>query len=244
MKALILAGGFATRMGEFGKDLPKPLLPVAGRPVIEHILEKIEPLAVIGDVFISTNKKFEGHFSEWMSRLSTRLNTKLVVEPIMEEGQKLGSVGALNFFIKENKIDEDLLIINGDNLFKSGLNECLEFYGKRGTFVFGVYDTGSIDEARKLGVVICDQNRRVIDFEEKPKNPKGTQVSTGIYIMPRSVIPMIRNYIKEGNSADRMGDFLAWLMKRHEMHAFAISDKWFDIGTPDTYKKAKEEFGS
>jgi len=243
MRALILAGGFAKRMGEIAEGTPKCLLPVAGRPVIEHILKKIEALPGIGEVSVSTNKKFEDHFSEWSRQARTPLKVSLVIEPAMEEGQKLGSIGALRHFLERARVNEDLLVVNGDNLFEFDLKRLLEFYSEKKTFSFGVYDTRSIEEARKMGVVLADHNGEVLNFEEKPAKPKSTTVSTGIYAFPASTLPLVGMYLEEGNSPDRMGDLLIWLMKRQKLHAFIFRDRWFDIGTPDTYMKAQQEFG-
>jgi glucose-1-phosphate thymidylyltransferase len=159
----------------------------------------------------------------------------------MEEGKKLGSIGALDFFIKQKAVDEDLLVVFGDNLFEADMGRFMDFYAEKGSFVFGVHDTGSIEESRKMGVVLLDGDGRVTNFEEKPEQPKSTLVSTGVYVMPKKVVGMVSQYVREGNSADRFGDFLVWLMNRHNLHAFHF-DKWFDIGTPETYARANEEF--
>jgi glucose-1-phosphate thymidylyltransferase len=243
MKVLILAGGFAKRMGELGQNTPKSLLSVAGKPVIEHILEKIDSLDGISGVTISTNKKFEEVFGKWFEGFQTSLSIDLIVEPALSEGQKLGSIGALKFFVDQKQIDEDLLVINGDNLFEFNLKNFVDFFKEKKTFVNGVYDTKSIDEARKLGVVLSDQDGKVMDFEEKPENPKSTTISTGIYVFPRATVQKINQYIEDGNSPDRMGDLLIWLMKQQSLHAFVFNEQWFDIGSPDTYMKAEKEFG-
>lgn len=242
MKVLILAGGFAKRMGKLGENTPKSLLPIAGKPVIEHILDKIRLLDNVTSISVSTNKKFEEHFNSWINESNSKNNIDLLVEPAMDEGQKLGSIGAVNYFVNQEHVDEDLLVINGDNLFEFDLAKFMNFQNERGTFAFGVYDTKSIDEARKLGVVLSDQNGLVMDFEEKPANPKSTTVSTGIYFFPKNVVPQIKQYIDEGNSADRMGDLLIWIRKSQDIHAFVFSEPWFDIGSPDTYKQAEEKF--
>jgi len=242
MKVLILAGGFARRMGELGKSKPKALLDIAERPVIEHILDKVKPLADIGDVFISTNKLFEGNFTEWVGSQSGS-KPGLVIEPALDEGQKLGSIGALQFFIDERGMDDDLLVINGDNIFEFSLKDLLAFYNDKKTFVFGVYDTKNMEEARKMGVVLSNQDGKVMDFEEKPEKPKSTTVSTGIYMFPKDSLSLIKQYIDEGNSPDRMGDLLIWLMKKQDIHAFVFRERWFDIGTPETYNIAKNEIG-
>jgi len=241
MKVLVLAGGFARRMGKLGENTPKALLPVAGRPVIEHILDRVQPLSDAVKVSISTNKKFEKHFSGWLSGLDKDVD--LFVEPATKEGQKLGSIGALDFFVKQKGVEDDLLVINGDNLFEFRLDELVDFFKRKGTLVFGAYDTQSIDEARKMGVVQSDHGGLVLDFEEKPEKPKSTTVSTGIYLFPKGSLPLISQYISEGNSPDRMGDLLIWLKQRQPIHTFTFSGRWFDIGSPETYRKADEEFG-
>jgi len=244
MKVLILAGGFAKRLGDIGKNTPKALLTVSGKPVIEHILERLEPLADVDGVFVSTNKRFEEDFVSWTRGLRSPFDINLVIEPAMEEGQKLGSIGALQFFIEHAAIDDDLLVINGDNLFEFDMPAFVAFYREKGGFTFGVYDTKDPEEAKKMGVVLTDSTGRVVDFEEKPEHPKTTQVSTGIYAFPSRALPLIKEYISEGNSPDRLGDFLIWLMGRQPIYAFAFEGKWFDIGTPETYRLADEEFGS
>jgi len=241
MKAVILAGGFARRMGRLGIRTPKALLPIAGRPVIEHILERMQGLG-IDKVFVSTNKRFEQEFSDWAAKTAAGLVIELVVEPAMEEGQKLGSIGGLQFLIEQKSIEEDILVVNGDNLFGSGLEGFISFYKAKKAFTFGVYDTRSIDEAQKMGVVLSDQSGQVMDFEEKPENPKSTLVSTGIYLFPRETLPLIKQYTDEGNSTDRMGDFLAWLMKRQALFSFRFDGIWFDIGSPETYGMAQMLF--
>jgi glucose-1-phosphate thymidylyltransferase len=169
----------------------------------------------------------------------------LVIEPAMEEGQKLGSVGALKFFADAARGreggGEDMMVINGDNVFEFDLSAFADFYEEKGGVTFGIYDTGSIDEARKMGVVLAGDDGVVQDFEEKPEHPKTTTVSTGIYIFPSSSIGMISQYIEEGNSPDRMGDFLAWLLSRQKLYAFVFRERWFDIGTPETYMQADRE---
>ena len=227
-------------MGNIAKNTPKSLLPVAGRPVIEHILKRVRDIG-IKEIFISTNAKFENNFNSWLEG-SFFGDVKLLIEPAMKEGEKLGSIGALQYFIDKEGTDDDLMVINGDNLFEFNLANMVSFYKDKQTFVFGTYDTRSVDEAKKLGVVLCDQNGLVMNFEEKPDHPKSSRVSTGIYIFPQPLLVKIKEYINSGNNADRMGDFLIWLMKEQSLHSFIFSEKWFDIGSPETYQVAQDEF--
>jgi len=242
VKAVILAGGFAKRLGELGKKTPKALLPIAGRPLIEYILDKLTETDV-STVFVSTNKRFEAQFREWKGSTDGGLNIELVIEPAMEEGQKLGSIGALQYLIDEKAVGEELLVINGDNLFDFSLRELVEFYREKGTFIFGLYDIGSPKEARKFGVVVVGRDGLVTGFEEKPERPKSTLVSTGIYVFPKNCLPLIKHYINEGRSPDRLGDLLSWLLEKRALHAFVFSGRWFDIGSPETYEEAQAAYG-
>lgn len=242
MKCVVLCGGFAKRMVSVAQDMPKALLPVAGKPIIQHILEKVEHLD-LETIFISTNKRFEKQLRKFLSRYKPSREVVLVVEPTLSEGEKLGSVGALRFLIEHEKVDDDLLVINGDNLFGFGLERILNFYRARRETCVGLYDVRSPEEARKLGVVEIDERGRVKGFEEKPEKPRSTLASTGIYIYPKDVLRLVLEYLAQGNNPDAPGYFLTWLYKRQPVYGFVFREQWFDIGSPDTYREAEREFG-
>jgi glucose-1-phosphate thymidylyltransferase len=242
MKAVILAGGFAKRLGALAENTPKPLLPIAGKPVIEYILRKIEAIKDIDMIYIQTNKKFEMHFSEELKKIKTKKEIKLVIEPAMEEREKIGAIGAWEFLIRKENINDDLLSVSGDNLFEFNLKKFIDFYKEKGTVVIGLYDVGRIEEARKLGIAQIDKNNRIIGFEEKPENPKSTLASTGIYIYPKEKLKLILKYLSEGNNPDAPGYFLMWLYKRETVHGFTFSEKWFDIGSIETYEEANRYY--
>lgn len=240
MKAIILAGGFAKRLGLLTK--PKPLLNVGGKPIVQYIIEKIEKLEDIDTIYISTNKRFEYEFGKWLSGLSNRNKIKLIVEPAFSEKEKLGSVGGLNFSIMSEKIKDDILVVNGDNLFKSSLNEILEFFKSKNAVVNALYDVKSLDIAKEQGSVITDKNNKIIELEEKAEKPKSTMISLGIYFFPKRILKLISLYIKEGNDPDKIGNFIRWLLKREDIFGFVFHEKWFDIGWPESLERARKEF--
>lgn len=242
MKCVLLCGGFAKRMVSIAQDRPKALLPVAGKPIIQHILEKIEPLD-LERIFILTNKKFELQFRKFLSRYKLSKEVVLVVEPTLSEGEKLGSIGALRFLIEHEKVNDDLFSISGDNLFEFSLERFMNFYKARRETVVGLYDVKRKEEAKKLGIVEIDEKGRVIGFEEKPEKPKSTLASTGIYIYPKDVLPLILEYLAQGNNPDAPGYFLTWLYKRQHVYGFVFKEQWFDIGSPETYREAERKFG-
>ena len=241
MDCVILCGGFARRMWPLTRERPKALLEVRGRPVLEHIMERLEGLEDIERVFISVNKRFENNFRTWLGKYSPKKHVELVVEPSLSEGEKLGSIGAWNFLIREKNLDGELLSISGDNLFDFDLRPLLDFYGNVGETVIGVFDVRELEEAGKFGIVELDKEKRLVGFEEKPEKPKGTLASTGIYIFPGEILKMILQYLEEGNSPDKAGFFLEWLYKVRPVFGFLFKGEWVDIGSLEAYNKLNAE---
>ncbi len=236
MDCVILCGGFAKRMWTLTRDMPKALLEVRGRPVMEHIMERLEGLEDIERVFISVNKRFENDFRAWLGKYSQKKPVELVVEPSLSEGEKLGSIGAWGFLIKEKKLDGELLSISGDNLFDFDLKPLLDFYGNVGETVIGVFDV-TREEAGKFGIVELDKEKKLVGFEEKPEKPKGTLASTGIYIFPGDVLKMVLQYLDDGKSPDKAGFFLKWLYTSMPVYGFLFRGEWVDIGSIEAYNK-------
>lgn len=227
MKVLIMAGGYATRLWPITKDKPKPLLPVGGKYIIDYILEKARGL---GEIYVSTNKFFEEHFKEW----AEKNGVGLIVEETLREEEKMGTIGAIGYAVSKLGLD-DYLIVAGDNLFSFSLEDFLRRY--EGKPLIAVYDVGDFELAKRYGVVILEGDR-VVDFQEKPLQPKSTLISTGVYALPREIIAMVDDYLGEGNR-DSPGYFIEWLLKRGvEVYAYRFNDYWYDIGSADSYLEA------
>jgi len=240
MKAVILAGGYAKRMWPLTKNTPKALLPIKGRPIIEYIIEKINAIEDIDKIFLSTNQKFENAFFNWKERYKSLKPIELVVEPSVSEYEKLGSVGALEFVINKKDIDDDLLIIAGDNLFEFDLLKFVDFYREKNSIILGVYDIKKFEDGKRFGVIELDRKEKITGFEEKPEKPKSTLISTAIYIIPKELLSLIKEYRESGKHLDKFGHFIEWLLKKREIFGFVFEEKWFDIGSFEAYKKAEE----
>ncbi len=241
--AIVMAGGFAKRLWPLTKNKAKPLLEVGGKKIIEHVLEKIEEVPEIGKVIVSTNEKFGKQFEEFVSGYNGKKKTEVFVEPGKENKEKLGALGALAFLINEKKIDDDVLVVAGDNLFEFDLNELIALQRKKKKFSFAVYDVKSIEEAKKFGVITVDGNNKVTGFAEKPEHPESTLVSTGCYVFPKESIFLLKEYLKN-NNPDALGFFVSWLQAREEIYALPFSRKWFDIGSFEQLEAARKYFGT
>lgn len=238
MKAIILAGGYAKRLWPLTKNKPKQLLSVGGRPMIEYIIEKLEAQEEIDKIIISTNEKFGKNFKEWLLEYKSIKDISLVIEPTVSEKNKLGSVGALGYVIREKNIDEELMIIGGDNLFEFNLRDLINYYREKNGNVVALYDLKSIQKARSYGVARVDEEIRIIDFVEKPENPPSTLVSTACYMLSTEGVKSIITYLDKGENPDAIGFFIKWLIKREKVFGFIFSGRWFDIGSLESLKEA------
>lgn len=241
MKAVILAGGFAKRMWPLTKDRPKHLLPIAGRPMLEYVLDKVISVPDMERVYISTNAKFQDDFKEFLDGYlgcPAYVELELVIEDTFSEGEKLGSVGALGFLIKEKNIDGELLVVGGDNLFDFDIADVHEFYKSKRGLAMVVYDVGSKDLAKLYGIVTLDGNNKVVRFVEKPPEPESTLASTACYFFTKDGVKLISRYIKEGHKADALGHFIEWLIQQTDVYGYVHDGSWFDIGSLESYEEA------
>ena len=235
MDAVILAGGYGKRLWPITLNVAKPLLPICGKPVIEYIMEKLSEINCIEHIIISTNLKFGDDFKRWAEEYKdTRV--KIIVEESRSEEEKLGAVKALSMLSQE--LENDVLVIAGDNLFTGSLKPMVEKYSRE--TIIALYDVKDVELAKLYGVVQIDDESRIIDFVEKPERPVSTLVSTGIYIFPKEVLDMAKEYLCEGGGKDRLGEFIQWLYKRAPVHGYILDGEWWDIGDIKSYKRAIE----
>jgi len=242
MIAVVLAGGFAKRMWPLTKDKPKHLLPVAGKPMLGYILAKIEPLHIVDQVYISTNAAFEHYFREYLNEIKSKKNISLFIEDSHSETEKLGSVGALGYLIRKCGVNDDLLVIGGDNIFSFNLKDFLNYFKLKKANSVALFDVKSTDKARIYGVVSVDSDSKIINFQEKPIEPKSTLVSTACYTFTRDGVRNILRYLDEGNEPDKMGHFIEWLYRNDNVYGFVFKGVWFDIGSFESYHEADEYF--
>lgn len=236
MKALILAGGYAKRFWPVTLHRPKPLLPVAGKPILDFIVEKIEAVPEITTIYISTNSAFEENFKEWIENRDSNKRIELIIEPTHKEEEKFGSIKGVDYAIKKKKIKSDLLIVAGDNIFSFDLNKFVHSFPDEPRLI--VYDMKDPSKCSRYGVVALDDSMRVVDFQEKPDEPKSSLISTACYVFPKKTLRLFKEYLATGKSGDNMGYFLEWLYKRTTVRGFLTEGFWYDIGNRRYYIQA------
>jgi glucose-1-phosphate thymidylyltransferase len=240
MHTIILAAGYGTRLYPLTKETPKPLLPVANKPIIEHIIEKIKK-ANLHQISIVTNNKHYPHYLRWLQESNIK-NINLINDNTNSNEERLGAIKDINFVIKKQRINEDILVIAADNLFEFDLENFINFYKQNGTCI-AVYDIKSKLPAKKFGVVEI-KNNKLISFEEKPLEPKTTLVSTACYIISKDHLSLINNYLSQKNNPDGTGYFIQYLMNYDSVYAYIFEEPWYDIGSIESYREANQKWNT
>jgi glucose-1-phosphate thymidylyltransferase len=238
MKAVVLAGGYATRLWPVTRHRPKMLLPVGETTVIDRALSGLEADDRVDEVFLSTNERFAEDFGEHIAAEGYD-KARLSVEDTTEEGEKFGVVGALAQLAEREEVaDEDLLVVAGDNLMDFDIAEFVDFFETREAPTLAAYDVGSREKAKSYGLVDIE-GEEVVDFQEKPDDPPSTLVSIACYAFPADAV-RFGEYLAGDNNPDEPGWFIQWLVDREPVYAFSFDGAWYDIGTPDSYLEALE----
>lgn len=244
MHAFVLAGGFATRLWPLTESRPKPLLPLAGKPILTHLVEKI-PKDI--PITVSTNAVFASAFEHWKAgiRVFGYSDIRILIEDTRHDDHKLGALGAVAQWIRDAKIDDDVLLLTGDNYLGCSLESFIQS-AKPHTPLLAAHDIGDLEKAKQFGTVVADQWQiancklqivSVHSFEEKPRDPKSTLVSTGCSLLPRSTLPTLITYAAK--HPDNVGGiFEEFLRQGIPVDAFLFSDPWFDIGSFEAYLEA------
>jgi len=245
MNVLILAAGYATRLYPLTLNKAKPLLEVAGKPMIEWVLDNLAPIPDIDKVYVVTNNKFAADFQAWADgyvKSQPKMHFKIVNDGSTSDTDKLGAIGDINFVVKTEGIaDNDLIVVAGDNLFNQPLADFAKA-AKGSASTLAVYDVGDLEAIKKYNNISTDANGIITHFEEKPANPTSTLTGIALYYYARETVPLFQTYVAEGNNPDQPGRFVQWLYTRKPVKTWVVPGTWFDIGSKETLEEANEIF--
>jgi glucose-1-phosphate thymidylyltransferase len=241
VKAVVLAAGYATRLYPLTLDRPKALLPVGGKPMLEHLLERLDGVEGLDEIHVVTNSKFAAAFREWAEGYGEG-GVRILDDGTSDEETKLGAIGDLELVIRSAELDDDLLVLAGDNLFSESLAPFAEFGQSKGAPALGVYDVGDLEAIRRYNAIVLDDEDRVRFFEEKPERPTSTLTGIALYFYPRSALGLVGEYLAEGNNPDQPGWLVQWLYPRTDVYAWRVPGRWYDVGSQETLAEADRAF--
>ena len=227
MRALILAAGYATRLRPLTDTWAKELLPVGGRPIVDRIVDNLGEVAEIDEIHLVTN----AHKAPWFHEWATGREVTIHDDGTTSNDDRLGAIGDMLFVIDRIGAEDDLLVIAGDNLFDFRLSDLVAFWQTKGVAsAVAVRDVGSLELARRYGIVDLDADGRIRSFVEKPIDPPSTLAATATYLYHREHVGLIRTYVESEANADQPGRLVAWLHRREPVYGWVFTEPWYDIG--------------
>jgi glucose-1-phosphate thymidylyltransferase len=244
MKCILLAAGYATRLYPLTKDKPKSLLKIGNKTILEYILDKIKLVDEVDEIYLVTNDRFYKIFIDWTAAYNYNKNIKVINDGTTENGNRLGAIGDLQFVVEKMCINEDILVMAGDNLFDFDLRDFTAFYKKTNHDCITTHELNDIEELKTTGVIEMNPDGSVKSFEEKPAKPKTNLAVPPFYIYTRQTVPLIKQYLEEGQNPDAPGNFIPWLVTKKPVYAFKFEGARYDVGTHESYELVNKIFGS
>ena len=238
MKCIILAAGYATRLYPITENYPKPLLEVKNKKILDYLIEDIDSSNLIDEYIVISNHKFVEIFNNWAK--NSKFNITILDDGTESNDTRLGAVKDIKFAIDSLNIDDDCLVIAGDNLLDFSLIEFINYAKNKNSSCVMRYELKDIEKLRKTGVLEIDNNDKVISMEEKPDNPKGKYACPPFYYYKKEDIKLIDQALKEGCGFDAPGSLISWLCKKVDIHAFLMPGHRYDIGTVESYENIKK----
>ncbi len=244
MKVVLLAAGYATRLYPLTKNQPKAFLKVGHKPIINHIVEKLNSIEGLDELIIVTNDKFYETSLDWSKHYEWNFKVVVLNDGTTSNDNRLGAIGDLQYAIRHAAIDDDTLVLASDNLFEQSFDAFLKVALKPNvSALIGCYDIGDKSiAAGRYGIIEYDDQNRIIDIEEKPENPKTSVVSMGVYYFAKEALKFIDEYMGSSGREDAPGHYATWLLHKTEVYAHLFTGKWYDIGSLDQLEEASREF--
>lgn len=247
MKNIVIAAGYATRLGELTKNFPKPLLKIGENTILGRMLDDIDSIPEIDEHIIITNHKFAPIFDEWVGE-RLRVHGSQCPITVVDDGTetnetRLGAVCDLLFAMDKLEIEDDMLVVAADNILEFSFQEFVDFAKEKGTSCIMCHEQPSIEKLQRTGVIVVDENMKVLNMEEKPQVPKSTWAVPPFYIYLKKDLDLVRHSVENGCGKDAPGNLAHYMVEHTTMHAWPMSAGRFDIGSLDTYYEAVDKYG-
>lgn len=240
MKCLILAAGYATRLYPLTKNFPKPLLKVGGKSILDWLLEDMEAAGIIDEYVVISNHKYAQHFVDWAAEKPMKIS--IIDDGTSSNETRLGAVRDIQFAIDKLKLDDDLLVLAGDNLFDFSITEFIRYALQKKAPCTMRYYEPSFQKLLKSGIVTVDDDDKIVSMTEKDPNPASFWVSVGFYYYPKEVAALISQALDDGCGADAPGSFMIWVSQRYSSYAMKMPGCRYDVGDIASYNQVQENY--
>ena len=243
----MIAAGYATRLGKLTENFPKPILKIGDSTILGRMLDDIDSIPEIDEHIIITNHKFAGIFEDWAKGLSYSKKVTVVDDGTQTNETRLGAVCDLLFAIDKLHLDDDLLVVAADNLLFFSFADFVKFAREKDSSCIICHQQPELAKLQRTGVVVLDEDYRVLNMEEKPQEPKTTWAVPPFYIYLRKDLDLVRRSVADGCGKDAPGNLAHYLCDHTTMYAWPMAGTGenlrFDIGSIDTYYEACERYG-
>lgn len=240
MKCLILAAGYATRLYPLTENFPKPLLSVGDKTILDWLVEDIDTLGAVDEYIVISNHKFASHFEKWADTRSEKIT--VVDDNTSTNETRLGAVCDIQFAIDSLSLDDDMLVIAGDNLLDFSLTDFIKYAQLKNASCIMRYYEPEFKKLLKCGVVEIDETDRILSMTEKSPTPKTHWCCPPFYYYTKSDARLVKKGIESGCGTDAPGSFIAWLSSISPVYAYEMPGKRYDIGNLESYEKVKKEY--
>lgn len=243
MKNIVIAAGYATRLGELTRNFPKPLLKIGQSTILGRMLDDIDQIPDITEHIVITNHKFAHIFEAWAKEQHYQKPITIVDDGTETNDTRLGAVCDLLFALDKLHIDDDLLVVAADNLLFFTFRDFVAFAQEKQTSCIMCHHQPELAKLQRTGVVELDDQHKVLGMEEKPQEPKSHWAVPPFYIYLKKDLPLVRTSVDNGCGKDAPGNLAHYLCDHTTIHAWPMNAGRFDIGSLDTYYEACEKFG-
>ena len=240
MKCLILAAGYATRLYPLTENFPKPLLQVQGKTILDWLIDDIDTLGAVDTYVVISNHKFAHHFEDWAK--DKKQNIVIVDDGTESNETRLGAVRDIQFAIDQLQLDDDMLVIAGDNLLDFSLTKFIAYAKEKNTSCLMRFYEGDYERLKKFGNVSVDENGKITNMIEKPQNPPSNWCCTPFYFYTRQDARLVKKGLEAGCGIDAPGSYMVWLCQQTPVHAMEMPGKRYDIGDLNSYQAVQEEY--
>lgn len=245
MKCILLCAGYATRLFPLTENFPKALLEIEkGKPLLNYILEEVNTIDEVSEIYVVTNNRYNDHFEEWSKTVISEKPIKVINDNTNNNDDRLGAIGDISYTINLENINEDVLIIAGDTLFDYKLKDLVSYYNKIKQPIVACKKIDDIEVLKRCATVTLNEENRITSLVEKSNNPESDIVAFATYLYPKEVLKHINSYLEEGNNPDAPGYLAEYLYKKMPVHAYLFDGECFDVGTHESLKEVRELYNN